>query len=121
MHQVDGLFGELREKVKQMLADTSEEHRTAELAKKVDLGVAVRRFGLTLHLFFDDVLESARPLVLAGEFPARLLACMLACLLTCLSPCMPLLVRVSAAAVLDVSFTVTLPIRVSLPAFVEQE
>ena len=61
---MDALFGELRDKVKQMLAETSEEYR--DTSKKSDLGVAVRRFGVTLHLFFDDVLESARPLVLAG-------------------------------------------------------
>ncbi len=33
---------------------------------RADLDVATRRLGLTMHLYFDDALESARPLVFAG-------------------------------------------------------
>ncbi len=62
--QVDALFGELRDVVKQMLAEVAEEHRDA--SKRPDLGAAVRRFALTLHMHLDSALESARPLVLAG-------------------------------------------------------
>lgn len=64
--QVDGLFGELRAKVKQLIIDTVEDHRSVEPSRHMELGSAVRQLGVTLHLYFDDVLESARPLVLAG-------------------------------------------------------